>query len=207
MIPQPVGAVMLLYAIKEHNKTSRDNLAEKPEDLDKDVWYMKQTIQNACGTVGILNALANVSENIKDMALTDEPSALKNFFESTSTGTTSSLEKARRLESNDEIAQLHHAIAAVPITLSVSPSLALGLSSTHVGDIINTHYVTFVHVNGGLYELDGRKPNPIRHCNTTVVRLLYDACQVIQKDFLDPDPHEERLVIQVLCPNVPVPVI
>jgi hypothetical protein len=167
--------------------------------LDKDVWYMKQTIGNACGTVGILHALANVSGAIRDIALSEEPSALNNFFESTSAGTTSSLEKARCLESNHEIAQLHHAIA-ISSNFPISP--ALGLSSPPVSDKVDIHYITFVHVNGGLYELDGRKPNPIRHCNTTDVRLLGDACRVIQKDFLDPDPSEERLGIQTLCPNV-----
>ena len=36
----------------------------------------------------------------------------------------------------------------------------------------NLHFVAFVHKDGGLYEMDGRKPKPTRHGNTTPDTLL-----------------------------------
>jgi len=36
----------------------------------------------------------------------------------------------------------------------------------------NLHFVAFVHANGGLYELDGRKDTPTKHGNTTPDSLL-----------------------------------
>lgn len=48
--------------------------------------------------------------------------------------------------------------------------------------------VCFVHVDGGLYELDGRKPFPVRHGDTSQATLLADAAKVVQTNFMDVDP-------------------
>lgn len=42
------------------------------------------------------------------------------------------------------------------------------------------HFVSFVHVDGLLYELDGRKIAPISHGSTTADTLLADSCRVIK---------------------------
>jgi ubiquitin carboxyl-terminal hydrolase L3 len=51
-------------------------------------------------------------------------------------------------------------------------------------DEVNLHFVAFVHVDGGLYELDGRKPAPVRHGGSSADTLLADAVAVVQRDFL-----------------------
>ena len=43
------------------------------------------------------------------------------------------------------------------------------------------HFVCFVHVNGMLYELDGRKLAPICHGATSADTLLADAGSIIKK--------------------------
>lgn len=43
------------------------------------------------------------------------------------------------------------------------------------------HFVTFVHVDGSLYELDGRKHAAIKHGATTPATLLQDTCAVVKK--------------------------
>lgn len=59
-------------------------------------------------------------------------------------------------------------------------------------------YSTFYrHVDGHLYELDGRKAFPINHGATTPSTLLVDACTVI-KQFMDRDPGEMRFTIVAL---------
>jgi ubiquitin carboxyl-terminal hydrolase L3 len=50
------------------------------------------------------------------------------------------------------------------------------------------------HVDGNLYELDGRKRFPINHGPSTPDTLLADACAVVQQ-FMDRDPGEMRFTI------------
>ncbi|KAJ8297905.1 hypothetical protein KUTeg_024436 [Tegillarca granosa] len=60
MVPRPVVAVMLLYPITEKSEASAIG------DIQKDcgLYYCKQTIGNACGTVAIVHALANNRDRI-----------------------------------------------------------------------------------------------------------------------------------------------
>ena len=53
------------------------------------------------------------------------------------------------------------------------------------------------HVDGHLYELDGRKSFPINHGASNPATLLADACQAIKK-FMDRDPGEMRFTIVAL---------
>ena len=48
-------------------------------------------------------------------------------------------------------------------------------------DEVNLHFVALVHVDGGLYELDGRKNTAVRHGDTTAESLLQDSVLVIKK--------------------------
>jgi ubiquitin carboxyl-terminal hydrolase L3 len=50
-----------------------------------------------------------------------------------------------------------------------------------VDDEVNLHFVALVHVDGGLYELDGRKNTAVRHGDTTAESLLQDSVLVIKK--------------------------
>ena len=45
-------------------------------------------------------------------------------------------------------------------------------------DEVNLHFVALVHVDGGLYELDGRKNTAVRHGDTTAESLLADSGHV-----------------------------
>jgi ubiquitin carboxyl-terminal hydrolase L3 len=68
MIPQPVVALLLLFPITENNSAYTDQEDEKIKKdgqvVSKDVYFMKQTVGNACGTVGILHSLANNLDKI-----------------------------------------------------------------------------------------------------------------------------------------------
>lgn len=54
------------------------------------------------------------------------------------------------------------------------------------------------HVDGGLYELDGRKAFPINHGSTTADTLLEDACGVIRQ-YIARDEGELRFTIIALA--------
>jgi len=63
---------------------------------------------------------------------------------------------------------------------------------------VDLHFVAFVHQNGGLYELDGRKENPIRHGDTTEDTLLEDTALVVKK-FMERDPENLNFTIVALA--------
>jgi len=61
------------------------------------------------------------------------------------------------------------------------------------------HFICLVAVDGGLYELDGRKQRPILHGRTSKATLLADAVPVV-KQFMERAQGDERFCIIALAP-------
>lgn len=63
MVPKPVYAVLLLRPINERSEKveaeESENLKKKAYQPPKDLFFMKQNIGNACGTIAIVHSLAN----------------------------------------------------------------------------------------------------------------------------------------------------
>ena len=72
--------------------------------MPKDLYYMKQTISNACGTVAMIHAVANNQDKI---TLNDGP--LKKFLEATKDA--SPEERAVKLEGDQDICETHDQVA------------------------------------------------------------------------------------------------
>jgi len=195
MVPQPVAAVIMLYPISQpqeaHRSEENTNVIPKQQVSDK-VWYMKQRIGNACGTIGILHALGNLSLTTEAGAdgLIKKDSWLDRFYSCCprSLGPT---EKASILESDKEIESMHDAATADDANQTGRGEL---------DDAVNTHFVALVNIDGGLYELDGRKEAPIHHGSTGQTSFLKDACVVVDT-FMQRDPGELRFTIVALAAN------
>lgn len=194
MVPQPVAAVIMLYPItspqEEHRAAENVDVLPKQQVSDK-VWYMKQRIGNACGTIGILHAIGNlqhsaVLEGGKD--LIKQGSWVDRFY-SKCPRTLSPTEKASVLESDKEIETMHD---------SATSDDANQTGRGNLEDDVNTHFVALVNVDGGLYELDGRKEAPIHHGPTKEASFLKDACCVVDQ-FMQRDPGELRFTIVALA--------
>ncbi|CAA0825423.1 ubiquitin C-terminal hydrolase 3 [Striga hermonthica] len=161
MVPKPVLAVLFLYPLtsqSEEERIQRDSAIKEP---DSGVYFMKQTVGNACGTIGFLHAVGNITSRIKHV----EGSYLDNFFKTTAHMNPS--ERASFLENDNEMEAAH--------------SVAATGGDTEVSDNVNTHFICFTCVNGQLYELDGRRAGPITHGASSPDTLLHDAAKVIQK--------------------------
>lgn len=185
MIPRPCLGVLLLFPIKD---AAEDHRFEEKAKIDADgqivspsLYYMTQTVGNACGTVGLLHLCVNAKNKVNIAS----GSYLDKFTETTSA--LNAEERAKWLEEDEEIEETHQ------ISASEGQSDQIAIE-----DDVISHFVCFTHVDGHLYELDGRKSVPINHGASTEETLLEDSVRVIKK-FMERDPEETRFSIVVLA--------
>mmetsp|Transcript_12341 Transcript_12341/g.12363 ORF Transcript_12341/g.12363 Transcript_12341/m.12363 type:complete len:90 (-) Transcript_12341:364-633(-) len=89
MLPQPVLALFLLYPISERSRTARQERVSLCEaenrEISQNLYYMKQTVGNACGTIAAIHAIANSlnSELVGQRITLGEGSFLQRFLDRT----------------------------------------------------------------------------------------------------------------------------
>ncbi|XP_050376238.1 ubiquitin carboxyl-terminal hydrolase 3 [Argentina anserina] len=160
MVPKPVLAVLFLYPLTPKTEEERMKQLDDKRETKGNVYFMKQTVGNACGTIGLLHAVGNITSEIK---LADG-SFLDRFFKSTAN--MDPLQRAAFLENDNE--------------MEVAHSVAATAGDTEASDDVDTHFICYACVDGELYELDGRKSGPISHGPSSPNTLLQDAAKVIQ---------------------------
>ncbi|KAJ3539617.1 hypothetical protein NMY22_g4653 [Coprinellus aureogranulatus] len=193
IVPQPTKAVILLFPdvpeAKEYQKAEDERIARDGQPhLDPTIYYVKQTIGNACGTIALIHALANSK-------VTWEPnSPLHDFIAETKEKTPE--ERAELLESRPLFANIHAETAQDGQT---APNINTDL-----------HFVCFVaapdadlrkvakgetspveaagRTDGAgdtgmrLVELDGRRAGPVDHGVCT--DLLRDVAKLVKDRYL-----------------------
>ncbi|CAK9224314.1 unnamed protein product [Sphagnum troendelagicum] len=179
MVPTPVLAVLLLFPISpEFYEQEWETL-----QVSEKVYFLKQTVGNACGTIGLLHAIGN---NLSQLELA-EGSYLQRFFKSTAS--MSPLERATFLENDTELEGAHSLAASAGDTPPDSTAS------------VDLHFVCFVCVDGGLYEMDGRKQQPVYHGSTSQDSLLEDSVKAIQ-DFVARNPQSVEFNVIALAKAV-----
>ncbi|XP_024369743.1 ubiquitin carboxyl-terminal hydrolase 3 [Physcomitrium patens] len=185
MVPTPVLAVLLLFPItKESEEASlveQTKIAEAGQQVSENVYFMKQTVGNACGTIGLLHAVGNVAAQV-DLA---EDSYLQRFVKKTSV--MSPDEKAHFLETDTELETAHSVAACGGDT-----------APPDISSSVDLHFICFVCVDGGLYELDGRKKQPIYHGPSSQETLLKDSVNVVQ-EFMARNPESMNFNVIALA--------
>ncbi|KAI0791638.1 hypothetical protein BC629DRAFT_1511155 [Irpex lacteus] len=183
MVPQPVKAVVLLFPISEaYEKARKEEDAKIAKDgqhpIDPTILWIKQTIGNACGTMGLIHALAN-----SNVTLAPE-SPLAKFIDQAAEK--SPEERSKLLETTPLFADIHAQAAAAGQTAAPSAN-----------DRVDLHFTCFVQapsppsreegieVEEGqrrLIELDGRRGGPIDRGVCT--NLLQDAANFIKETYV-----------------------
>lgn len=183
-VPRPVLSVMLLFplseAYEEHKQNEESNILSKGQEVSSNIFYMKQFISNACGTVALVHGVANNTDKIELAA-----GHMKAFLDGAKDLDAPS--RGKLLEKSEGIIQAHIELAQEGQTNTPSAE-----------DPVNHHFITFVHKDGFLYELDGRKAFPVNHGPTTPDSLLEDAAKVC-KEFMARDPNEVRFTVLALA--------
>lgn len=191
MVPRPVLGVLMLFPCNEasenHRHEENERIAASGQEVSKEVYYMKQTIGNACGTVGLLHAVGNIRNSHPD-AITGG-SYLSQFYQTTASMSPEDI--ADYLEKDDEIEGTHVEAACEGQSEQVEDA-----------NEVDNHFICFSHVDGSLYELDGRKAFPINHGPCSQDTLLEDACKVVQQ-FMSRNPGELRFTMVAFCKAAP----
>ncbi|RNF00877.1 ubiquitin carboxyl-terminal hydrolase [Trypanosoma conorhini] len=170
-VPRPVFAMLLLYPISPEMdagdaKAMEMCAAEANEFVAKnDIFFSRQTVENACGTMAILHAVMNNLDCVGDLR---KDSPLDYLL---TVGLNKMPEgRASLIESSSELDAAHMEASVGGVT----PNQAIDAS-------IDLHFTCFVHAKGQCVELDGRKPHPLLHgaCagNEEFVKVAAEAIQ------------------------------
>lgn len=186
MLPQPLCAILLLFPISAASE--RERTSTKCSGENNGVYFMKQMVGNACGTIAVLHAMLNLQET-GDLVL-QESSYVSRMREATRT--LSADARGAWLEKDSEIETAH--IATEQLGQSAAPT------DSQVD--VDTHFIAFLRIGRTVYELDGRRDGP-------VVRASLDdpgefgprTLEVIKREFMDRNPEDIRFNILALAPS------
>ena len=149
MVPQPVIALLLLFPCSAAQSEHKDAQQEQQEAsgfvANPKSFFLKQTIGNACGTIGLIHAIAN---NLDVIEL--GPGFLKEFIDSCKE--LSPEDRGEKLEENKGITEEHESAAREGQTEADSED-----------ENVNLHFICFTNVEQRLYEFDGTKAGPVDH--------------------------------------------
>ncbi|XP_075970098.1 ubiquitin carboxyl-terminal hydrolase-like [Anticarsia gemmatalis] len=184
-VPRPVLAVVLLFplsdAYEKHRSDQEQELERKGLQPPKDVFHLKQVLSNVCGTIALVHSIAN---NMNSIEIDD--GLLKKY-----------LHDAKGLDAAAKGALLENSSAILEAYREIVRSG--GQEATEAEEIVNNHFVTFIHKDGVLFELDGRKAFPINHGPTSPERLLEDAAKVC-REFIAREPDNIGFNVVALVP-------
>jgi len=177
MVPRPCIAVLLLFPVtkiyQEYRQKQIENQRNLIQKLSPNLYFTKQTVQNACGTVALIHALANNTEVLN----IDNEQAFGKYLQATKVMNPS--ERAEYLKTDSNITNAHH------------DSASSGQTETpNIHDEVDLHFIAFIAKDGDLYELDGAKEAPINH-GPVSDQLLEKTCEIVKK-LIELNPEEVR---------------
>jgi len=183
-VPRPVKAVILLFPVSEayekHRQEQDEQIKQDPPKTPEDLFYMKQLIHNACGTIALVHSIANN----KEIDLSD--GILKKYLDAAIN--LDAEERGKMLENDPAFTQTHDEVAQE------------GQTAANPDTPVNHHFIALINKDGTVYELDGRKSFPIQHGSTSEDTFLLDAAKIC-KEFMARDPEEVRFTIIALTPT------
>ncbi|KAF8130583.1 hypothetical protein EV363DRAFT_1399090 [Boletus edulis] len=194
MVPSGVKAVALLFpcaGIISAKRTEEDSKIQSSgqEPIDPGVFWMKQTISNACGTMGLIHSLANTN------VLFVPGSPLAKFIEECKGKTPE--ERAKLLETTPLFEKIHESAASSGQT-AVPQDLDTDLHFTCFVKAPATKPTSDAAQRWRLIELDGGRIGPIDRgeCDD----LLKDTAKYV-KEFYISQAKSISFSMMALCPG------
>jgi len=191
MVPSPAYAVLVCFPLTaEYRKAAGE---AETADAARGPYFLHQSVPNACGTVALVHAFANMPEGEKGAADGAPSQWLHDFVAKTKE--LDAMGRAAALESDEALAASHNSAAQQGDT-NVESFQAPSASANAFQAVL--HFVCYVHHDGNLYELDGLKKGPVNRGSTTPERLLADSAECV-KTLLAGDADELRVNLMALA--------
>uniref|UniRef100_A0A2K6SBL1 Ubiquitin carboxyl-terminal hydrolase n=1 Tax=Saimiri boliviensis boliviensis TaxID=39432 RepID=A0A2K6SBL1_SAIBB len=168
----PACRLLLLFPLTEKQIEEL-----KGREISPKVYFMKQTIGNSCGTIGLIHAVANNQVKLGS----EDGSVLKQFLSETEK---LSPDRAKCFGKNEAIQAAHDAVAQE--------------GQCRVDGKVNFHFILFNNRDGHLYELDGRMPFPVNYGASSEDIPLQDAAKVC-REFTEREQGEVRFSAMAFC--------
>jgi len=137
----------LIFLFKWFNDSEPSGTVVTDNRLDK-IYFASQVINNACATQALLSILFNASHSDVELGSTLEE--FKEFCQSFNPQL-----KGLALTNSETIRQVHNSFSRQTL-------FEFDGKKAEKGDDV-FHFVSYVPIDGRLYELDGLKPGPIDH--------------------------------------------
>jgi len=172
-------ALIFLYSISSIKSQGNTQVKQ-----DGPLYFMKQTAENACGSVALIHVLANTPSSV------DPSSTIEQFVRKTKA--TSAMNRGITLENDQNICALHASFSAQGQTA------APGASTD-----IDQHFVAFIEgTDGILYEMDGRQAGPITHAEIGKEpgAFFQACCETIGEKYLTVAP-DAQFTAMALIPT------
>ena len=175
MIPRPVYSTVFLFPIGDPEGAIETRYTEAVPLEGPVPWFSKQTVANACGTIAIIHSVLN---NLSVLKI-KPGSWLEKFI--VEAKDKSPDDRAKLIEDSEDLLEIHEENATGDDTPITEASMT-------------SHFIAFILLDGKLWELDGRKPQPI--CHGPCTDVLTGSIAVVQRDFL---PHIENPMEVSIC--------
>lgn len=143
LIYRPIHGLIFLFKWTKEDEPSGSIVQDTR--LEK-IFFAKQVIENACATQAILSVLLNCRHS--DLKLGSTLLELKEFCQNFDANM-----KGLTLSNSETIRTVHNSFARQTL-FEFDPS-----ANTKSEDVY--HFVSYIPIEGRLYELDGLKPGPI----------------------------------------------
>ena len=156
---------------KGGEKLMGDDVKEVPQEL----WYTRQIIGNACGTIGLLHALMNQPEPLVRSVNSETYQASLLYRLKCETKISNPMDRAHKIKMLKDVHQKYTTQGQTQV------------ESQEEADNVQLHFICFVSVDGKVWELDGRKQGPVCHGAVDPEAsdgLMKRAAEVIQHNFV-----------------------
>lgn len=165
-IEGPVYGFIFLFRWIEERRARRKlaesiDIYQKDENIVNSIFFAHQIVPNSCATHALLSILLNCSNIDLGSTLTRLKNHTKDMTPENkgyAIGNTPELAFAHNSHAMPQARRRHERIAGV------TTSSRIGIpTSSRVACIEAFHFISFVPINGHLFELDGLKPYPMDH--------------------------------------------
>lgn len=184
MVPPECVAVTLLFPcsanLQRYKEQQHQKIVAQSQTVSSELVYLKQYVNNACGTIACIHCLAN---NAKVIGL-PSASPLGGFL-------------AQIRELGPEAAGQLLADASELHQASEASAVGGQTAAPQAAASVDHHFVAFVEKGGDVYELDGCKAFPVNH-GPSEGDLLGAVAKIVRRCFMEPDPENIHLNMMAL---------